>query len=72
MKNITTVILAAGKSTRFISMVMPHFSVLAAHFGRQQLRLVTWLCVLFTAMTSPLAQNSPNSGGQIDKFWCGP
>ena len=35
---------------------MPHLSGLAAYFGRQQLRLVTWLCVLFTAITSPLAQ----------------
>ena len=32
-----------------------------AYFGRLLMGLVTWLCVMLMAMTSPLAQNSVTS-----------
>ena len=46
------------KSINLICLVLPCLRGLVAYFGRLQLGLVTWLCVMLMAMTSPLAQNS--------------
>ena len=46
------------KSINLICLVFHCLRGLVAYFGRQQLGLVTWLCVMLMAMTSSLAQNS--------------
>ena len=46
------------KSINLICLVMPYLPGLSQYFGRMALAMVTWLCVMLSAMTSPLAQNS--------------
>ncbi len=46
------------KSSNLIFLVLLHMSGLSRYFGRKALAMVTWLCVMSTAMTSSVAQNS--------------
>ena len=46
------------KSINLICLIMPYLRGLSRYFGCMALAMVTWLCVMLTAMTSPLAQNS--------------
>ena len=46
------------KSINLICLVMPYLPGLSLYFGRMALAMMTWLCVMLSAMTSPLAQNS--------------
>ena len=46
------------KSINLIRLVMPYLPGLSQYFGRMALAMMTWLCVMLSAMTSPLAQNT--------------
>ena len=46
------------KSINLICLILPCLRGLSRYFGRLPLAVVTWLCVMLTAMTSSLAQNS--------------
>ena len=46
------------KSINLICFVMPNLPDLFRYFGRVAPAVMTWLCLMLTAMTSSLAQNS--------------